>query len=114
MSLDETRIQHVFIIGSKSIGQYGGYETFVDKLTQQHKDDKEIKYHIACKANGDGFMDESKLSGVEVLKKNKNGEVVEFTYHNAHVFIYGIRSPGFSRDLHSPSESNRKGRGPGK
>ena len=86
MSLDETRLQHVFIIGSKSIGQYGGYETFVDKLTQQHKDDKEIKYHIACKANGDGFMDESKLSGVEVLKKNKNGEVVEFTYHNAHVF----------------------------
>ncbi|MBR3354977.1 MAG: DUF1972 domain-containing protein [Oscillospiraceae bacterium] len=23
--------QHVFIIGSKSIGQYGGYETFVDR-----------------------------------------------------------------------------------
>ena len=29
--------QHVFVIGSKSIGQYGGYETFVDKLTQQHE-----------------------------------------------------------------------------
>ena len=25
-------VQHVFIIGSKSIGQYGGYETFVDSL----------------------------------------------------------------------------------
>ena len=30
-------VQHVFIIGSKSIGQYGGYETFVDKLTEQNK-----------------------------------------------------------------------------
>ena len=28
-------VQHVFVIGSKSIGQYGGYETFVDKLTEK-------------------------------------------------------------------------------
>ena len=78
--------QHIFIIGSKSIGQYGGYETFVDKLTEQHKDDSSIKYHIACKANGDGFMDESKLDGVNIIKKNNSGSVIEFTYHNAHVF----------------------------
>ena len=78
--------QHIFIIGSKSIGQYGGYETFVDKLTEQHQKDHSIKYHIACKANGDGFMDESKLDGIEVLKKNSDGSVAEFTYHNAHVF----------------------------
>ncbi|MBQ9661767.1 MAG: DUF1972 domain-containing protein [Oscillospiraceae bacterium] len=78
--------QHIFIIGSKSIGQYGGYETFVDKLTEQHQNDYSIKYHIACKANGDGFMDESKLDGIEVLKKNSDGSVAEFTYHNAHVF----------------------------
>ena len=79
-------VQHVFIIGSKSIGQYGGYETFVDKLTEQHQNDPTIKYHIACKANGDGFMDESKLVGVEITKKNSDGSVAEFTYHNAHVF----------------------------
>ncbi|MCR5213883.1 MAG: DUF1972 domain-containing protein [Eubacterium sp.] len=79
-------IQHIFIIGSKSIGQYGGYETFVDKLTEQHKDDKSIKYHIACKANGDGCMDESKLDGIEVTKRDSEGNVSEFTYHNAHVF----------------------------
>ena len=29
--------QHVFIIGSKSIGQYGGYETFVDRLIGEHE-----------------------------------------------------------------------------
>ena len=78
--------QHVFIIGSKSIGQYGGYETFVDRLVSQHKDDKRIKYHVACKANGDGFMDESKLSDVTVTKRNADGTVAEFEYRSAHVF----------------------------
>lgn len=43
-------MQHVFIIGSKGIpGAYGGYETFVDKLTEYHKDLNGIKYHVACK-----------------------------------------------------------------
>ena len=79
-------VQHIFIIGSKSIGQYGGYETFVDKLSEQHKNNPNIKYHIACKANGSGFMDESKLEGVEITKKNSDGTVSEFTYNNAHVF----------------------------
>ena len=79
-------VQHIFIIGSKSIGQYGGYETFVDKLTEYQQSATGIKYHIACKANGDGYMDESKLDGVEVTKKDKDGNVEEFTYHNAHVF----------------------------
>lgn len=81
----EPAVQHIFVIGSKSIGQYGGYETFVDKLTEQHQNDPTIKYHIACKANGDGSMDESKLEGVTAVVK-KNGEVREFIYHNAHVF----------------------------
>lgn len=43
-------MQHVFIIGSKGIpGAYGGYETFVDKLTEYHQDHENIKYHVACK-----------------------------------------------------------------
>lgn len=79
-------VQHVFVIGSKSIGQYGGYETFVDKLTEQHQNDPTIKYHIACKANGDGYMDESKLDHISEVVKDKDGNVREFTYHNAHVF----------------------------
>lgn len=78
--------KHIFIVGSKSIGQYGGYETFVDKLTEQHQNDGSIRYHIACKANGDGHMDESKLNGVSDVVKNDKDEVTEFTYHNAHVF----------------------------
>lgn len=44
-------MQHVFIVGSKGIpGNYGGYETFVDKLTEYHQDNPNLKYHVACKA----------------------------------------------------------------
>lgn len=78
------KIQHIFIIGSKSIGQYGGYETFVDKLSEQHKDRGDIMYHIACKANGSGSMDETKLEGVSGV--HRCGRVTEFKYNNAHVF----------------------------
>ncbi len=43
-------MQHVFIVGSKGIpGAYGGYETFVDKLTEYHAQDDRLKYHVACK-----------------------------------------------------------------
>lgn len=73
-------MQHVFIVGAKSLGAYGGYETFVNKLTEYHQNNDKIKYHIACKANGDGYMDESKLIGAEKINDN------EFIYHNAHCF----------------------------
>ena len=84
--MGSNRLQHVFIIGSKSIGQYGGYETFVDKLTEYHAEEKNIQYHIACKANGSGFMDESKLKGVTIQQQNEEGLGLEFTYHHAHAF----------------------------
>lgn len=50
-------MQNVFIIGSKGIpANYGGYETFVDKLTEYHKNISDLKYHVACKSdNNDEF-----------------------------------------------------------
>lgn len=58
-------MQHVFIVGSKGIpGSYGGYETFVDKLTEYHQNEPDLKYHVACKAEENG----------------------EFEYHNARCF----------------------------
>ena len=43
-------MRHIFIVGSKGIpGGYGGYETFVDKLTEYHQNHPGLKYHIACK-----------------------------------------------------------------
>lgn len=49
--------RHVFIVGSKGIpGKYGGYETFVDRLTECHEANSRIQYHIACKGKDDhGF-----------------------------------------------------------
>lgn len=44
-------MKHIFIIGSKGIpANYGGFETFVEKLTEGQQN-KEIKYHVSCLAN---------------------------------------------------------------
>lgn len=67
-------MQHVFIIGSKGIpGNYGGYETFVDKLTEYHQNEPNIRYHVAC--------------AVDRVEDVKN-----FKYHNAHCFTI-LRKP---------------------
>ncbi len=43
-------MKNIFIIGSKGIpAKYGGFETFVDKLTEKQQS-KEIKYHVSCLA----------------------------------------------------------------
>ena len=81
-------IQHVFLVGAKSLGAYGGYETFINKLTEYHQNNPKIKYHVACKANGDGCMDETKLEGVKPLSEN------EFEYHNAHCFKIPLPNVG--------------------
>lgn len=40
--------KHVYIIGSKGIpAKYGGFETFVEKLTE-YQVDQNIQYHVAC------------------------------------------------------------------
>lgn len=40
--------KHVYIIGSKGIpAKYGGFETFVEKLTE-NQIDQSIQYHVAC------------------------------------------------------------------
>lgn len=81
-------IQHVFLIGAKSLGAYGGYETFVNKLTEYHQNNPKIQYHVACKANGDGAMDETKIEGVRKISDT------EFMYHNAYCFKIGIPKLG--------------------
>ena len=89
----------IFIIGAKCIGQYGGYETFIDKLTKQHQDEQEIRYHIVTKANGDGAMDETKLDGVSDITKNEDGSVSSFKYHNAHVVKLGVPQVGAAQAI---------------
>lgn len=79
-------IQHIFLIGAKSLGAYGGYETFINKLTEYHQNNSELQYHVACKGNGDGCMDETKVEGVSNIVKDRQENTVEFTYHNARCF----------------------------
>lgn len=73
-------VQHVFIVGAKSMGAYGGYETFVNKLTEYHAREKQLQYHVACKGNGVGSRQESTMEGMTRLSRT------EFMYHNAHCF----------------------------
>lgn len=65
-------VQNIYIVGSKGCGNYGGYETFLDKLTEYHQNNKKIKYHIAWKGT-----------------ENK-----EFDYHDAHSFQINVPNIG--------------------
>ena len=72
-------MQHVFIVGSKGIpGAYGGYETFVDKLTEYHQNNTDIKYHVACKST----------------------ENSEFEYHNARCFNVKVPNIGAAQAVY--------------
>ena len=72
-------MQHVFIVGSKGIpGTYGGYETFVDKLTEYHQNHSYLKYHVACKSDEKG----------------------EFEYHNARCFKIKVPHMGSAQAIY--------------
>ena len=84
-SLENTGfVRHSYIVGAKSVGLYGGFESFILNLLLQHKDNKNIKYHVACKANGEGYMDLRKLDNYTSINEN------EFTYCNALYFLVKI------------------------
>lgn len=72
------------MVGAKGIGFYGGYESFVQKLLEYHRDETEIKYHVACKANGEGAMKVDKLPGASEVKDGK------FTFYNAECFLVKV------------------------
>ena len=90
----EKEVQHVYLVGAKSLGAYGGYETFVYKLTEYHQNKKNIKYHVACKANGDGCMDENKFEGVTKINDH------EFELHNAHCFKIDVPQIGSAQAIY--------------
>ena len=87
-------VQHVYLVGAKSLGAYGGYETFVYKLTEYHQHKENIKYHVACKANGDGCMDENKFEGVTKINDH------EFEFHNAHCFKIDVPQIGSAQAIY--------------
>ncbi|WP_080485463.1 beta 1-4 rhamnosyltransferase Cps2T [Oenococcus oeni] len=75
---DNKIIQHVYIVGSKGIpANYGGFETFVEKLTAGQKN-RQIKYHVASRS------DNSEQAG----KKQR------FEYNSADVFSVDVPNIG--------------------
>lgn len=70
--------QNVFIVGSKGCGNYGGYETFIDKLTEYHQNNEKIRYHIAWKG-----------------RKSE-----EFQYHNTHCFRIKVPNIGSAQAVY--------------
>lgn len=76
--------RHVYICGAKGLSQYGGFESFVLNLLDAHKDLSEIKYHVTCKANGQGCMDVNKLNGASSIVNDV------FTYNNADCHLVKI------------------------
>ncbi|KGH55584.1 glycosyl transferase [Oenococcus oeni S25] len=76
-------IQHVYIVGSKGIpANYGGFETFVEKLTKGQKN-KQIKYHVASR------FDNSEQAG----KKQR------FEYNGADVFSIDVPNVGSAQAI---------------
>ncbi|WP_080487537.1 beta 1-4 rhamnosyltransferase Cps2T [Oenococcus oeni] len=76
-------IQHVYIVGSKGIpANYGGFETFVEKLTKGQKN-KQIKYHVASR------FDNSEEAG----KKQR------FEYNGADVFSIDVPNVGSAQAI---------------
>ena len=61
--------QSVYIIGSKGIpAKYGGFETFVEKLTEYQKDSN-IQYYVAC------MRENSAKSGIKEDQFEHNGAI---------------------------------------
>lgn len=76
--MSETNIKHIFIVGCKGIPtRYGGFETFVDKLTEYREDDN-IQYHVAA------------IKG----KLEFDPEHREYEYNGAHCFNIKERVSG--------------------
>lgn len=79
-------MKNIFIIGSKGIpSNYGGFETFVDKLTEKKKS-KNIKYHVSCLADNDN----------------------EFEYNNARCFNVKVRDIGSAKAIIYDIESLKR------
>ena len=77
-------MENVFIIGSKGIpSAYGGFESFVDRLTFFQKSEN-IKYHVACAVEPEEYTD--------TIEK-------EFTYNGARCFRIKWKKLGAARAI---------------
>ncbi len=88
-------VQHVFLIGAKGLGQYGGYETFVQKLVSTHAEMKQdgICYHVACKEGVLPASGDPEAERVRVLGER------EYAYCGAHCFVIHVPDIGAAQAI---------------
>lgn len=53
----EPEYRTIYLIGAKSVGHYGGYESFAEHLLEEHRENTGLRYCILTKANGEGAAD---------------------------------------------------------
>lgn len=93
-TLSTTEKQYVFLVGAKNIGSYGGYETFVEKLTKYNKEDSLIKYYVACKSSGTSAINENDLENVKIISDT------EFIHNNAKCFKVNVPNIGAAQAIY--------------
>lgn len=92
-------VQHVYIVGSKGAGNYGGFETFVDKLTEYHQDNKNIQYHIAWKGTEFKEFEHNGAHSFQIKVPNIGPaqaiyyDVMALNYCIKHIKKNGIKNP---------------------
>ncbi len=86
---DNKIIQHVYIVGSKGIpANYGGFETFVEKLTAG-QENRQIKYHVASR------FDNSEQAGKKQRFEYNGADVISIDVPNigsAQAIVYDYKA----------------------
>ena len=75
-------MQHIFLVGAKSLGAYGGYETFIYKLTEYHQYNKKIKYQEKMIENVEDY-DELKLLEENLESVNEKMKEIKLLYYKS-------------------------------
>ena len=108
-------MQHVYIVGSKGIpATYGGFETFVDKLTAGRRDE-EICYHVSRLSdhNGEYEYNHAKCFDVKVpdigpakaIIRARKVALMQNTVTNALEYTFLSSTPSLLANLKQPVSS---------
>lgn len=117
-------MKHVYIIGSRGLPiGYSGYETFVLKLTEYSKNMMDIKYHIACRDEGENGSEYNNASRFYIKTLNiGNAKAIPYDisaflyslceikrnhYENAWIYILACRIGPFMAPLVAWAHSMR-------
>lgn len=91
--------QVVYCVGAKNMGAYGGYETFLDKLTEYHQNNKKIKYYVAWKGTENKEFERQNAHCFQIKVPNIGPaqaiyyDVAALNYCLKHMKAHNIKNP---------------------